>query len=261
MSQQNNLKEKLYRWKLRAKWEAAFRIRKIRRSLIDQKLTLEGSFKVPIVINSFNRLTYLEQLVNWLTENGYSNLFILDNRSDYAPLLEYYKTVNAKVIFLDRNYGYKALWLSGHFDQFKNNYYVYTDPDVLPSPGCPSDVVFRLYEVLTTYPDIEKCGPALNIEDLPYHYEGKNAVITDEKKYWRIELGKDVYDAPVDTTFALYRAFAFGNAEECKGCRVGGVYTFRHMPWYEDSSHPSDETMHYKRTIATGTSVWSSRNE
>ena len=47
--------------------------------------------KIPIIINNFNRLTYLKDLIFFLEKNGYVNIVVIDNASTYPPLLEYYK--------------------------------------------------------------------------------------------------------------------------------------------------------------------------
>ena len=46
---------------------------------------------IPIVINNYNRITTLLQLINGLESRGYRNIYIIDNKSTYPPLLEYYK--------------------------------------------------------------------------------------------------------------------------------------------------------------------------
>ncbi len=252
----NWLYNKRKQWRLKQ----ALRDRISQRSSLKTALTKEESLSIPIVINNCNRLTYLKKLIDWLTENGYKNIFILDNASTYPPLLEYYKQCKHKIIYLVENTGYLALWKNKFFDEVKNGYYVYTDPDVVPGNDCPSDLVYQLYEVLNKYPDIEKTGAALLINDLPDHNKAKLKVIGAENGYWKKEVSKNIYDAPVDTTFALYRPLAFGNAEECKGYRLGGVYSMHHLPWYEDSEHPTEENLFYKDKMIPGTSVWTGKS-
>lgn len=230
--------------------------RQLKRILHPRTLTVESAKGIPIIINNRNRLTFLKMQIDWFKQNGYTNLYVLDNLSDYPPLLEYYKSCEAKVIRLKKNFGYKALWLSGEFEQFKYNYYVYTDPDVLPTKNCPSDLVFELYKVLQRYSQFEKAGVALRIDDLPEHYSAKAEVLRIEKKWWTNELEKNIYDAPVDTTFALYRPFAWGDAEDCKACRVGGDLIFSHMPWYENSASPTEEDRYYKAAAQGQSSYW-----
>jgi hypothetical protein len=245
-------------YNIRKQWrlKRSLNERRRQRRALKTVLTREESFSIPIVINNCNRLTYPKGLITWLENNGYNTIYILDNASTYPPLLEYYKTIKHKVIFLGKNTGYLALWNSELFNSIRNGYYVYTDPDVLPTMNCPPDLVFQLYEVLRKYPEIEKAGPALKIDDLSDRYAYKKDVIAAEKKYWEKEIEKDIYDAPVDTTFALYRPLAQGNAEECKAYRLGGKYVIHHMPWYENSAEPTEENRYYAEHMIKNTSVW-----
>lgn len=222
----------------------ALELRKLRRGMMNTSMSRADSFKVPLVINNRNRLTYLKDLVNWLTQAGYTNLIILDNDSSYPPLLEYYKNTPAHVVFLKKNLGYKALWSSEFFNTINKGHYVYTDPDLLPNNACPNDIIYRLYLHLKKYP-VEKCGPALKIDDLPEHYQYRTKVIENENSFWKKSPEKDVFFAPIDTTFALYKPLAFGDAEDCDAIRVGGDLMFSHRPWYEDSKHPDEETVYY----------------
>ncbi|MCP4316543.1 MAG: hypothetical protein GY789_11155, partial [Hyphomicrobiales bacterium] len=107
---------------------------------------------IPIVINNFNRLSCLKLMIAWLKANGYFNLYIIDNHSDYPPLLDYYRTAGLRVFYLDRNVGYLALWKTGLRYRFLKNYYVYTDPDILPVAQCPQDFLDRFRQLLDRYP-------------------------------------------------------------------------------------------------------------
>lgn len=251
------MKERLFQ--LKKKVIALFKLSAIKfgRLFCNTHLSANAAFEVPIVLNNRNRFTYLKGMVEWLTSRGYKNIYILDNDSTYAPLLDYYKHVPAKVIYLGKNVGYKALWECELFEKLKNGYYVYSDSDLLPVTECPPDLIYRLYLVLNKYP-IEKCGPALKIDDLPDHYGNKAAVLAMEKNYWIKAVEPNVFDAPVDTTFALYKPLARGNAEECNAYRVGGDLTFRHLPWYENSSNLGPEATYYKESVSSS-SYWYTR--
>ena len=76
-------------------------------------------------------------------------IIILDNNSDYKPLLEYYQKTKYKVIYLRKNIGHKALWQSKLYNKYKWNYFIYTDPDVLPIQECPLDFVFHFKKILS----------------------------------------------------------------------------------------------------------------
>ena len=221
-----------------------------------QVITVQNSFNVPIIINNFNRYTYLLQLITWLENNGYTNIVILDNNSTYPPLLNYYAITKHNVVYLKKNSGYKALWETEIFKNYKRGYYVYSDPDLVPDENCPADIVFKLYEVLKKYSAIEKCGPALRTDNLPDYYNNKLQVQSWEAKHWLDQVEKDLYNAPVDTTFALYKPFAKGEAEKCKAFRLAGKYSFLHLPWYVNSLNLSEEELYYKNTIAKEQSHW-----
>ncbi len=60
-------------------------------------------------------------------------------------------------------------------------------------------------------------------------------------------------DAPIDTSFALYRPnppFAIGPA-----LRSGKPYVARHMSWYADTLHRTEEERYYV-AHASGSSTW-----
>lgn len=233
-------------------------IRQFRRFFYAKQLNELDCFELPVIINNYNRLSYTRNLVDWLITAGYKNVIVLDNNSTYPPLLDYYKTCPAKVIFLGKNLKFKALWQTELFNTIKKNYYVYTDSDVYPGIHCPSNIVYQLY-LLSKRFVCEKAGPALQIDDLPDHYAQKNEVIRFEQRHWNHPLSPDVYDAPIDTTFALYKPFAFGAAEECKGIRVAGNLLFKHMPWYSNSMTPGEEELFYKSSLSKGATMWSEK--
>ncbi|MDO9001539.1 MAG: glycosyltransferase family 2 protein [Bacteroidota bacterium] len=259
MSKDNSIKEFLFSFKKKSKLVVSLFLRRIQRIFLSNKLTEVDSYNIPIIINNRNRLTYLLQLITWLEKNNYTNIIILDNDSTFSELLAYYKVTKHRVVYLKANVGYMALWQSQVFNEVKNGFYVYTDPDVIPNPDCPANVVYKLYTVLSNYSQIEKAGVALKLNDLPDSYDKKNDVLSWEKIHWEKQVEKDVYDALVDTTFALYKPLSFGNAEMCKGFRVGGEYEFLHLPWYIDSNNLTEEEKYYRNNVSKTSSYWSSK--
>ena len=259
MAKDSSIKEFLFSAKKKIKSDLSLVSRKFNRLFLSGKLTESESYNVPIIINNRNRYTYLLQLITWLEKNNYTNIIILDNDSTFPKLLEYYKTTKHKVVYLKANVGYMALWQTPFFNDIKKGFYVYTDPDVIPNPDCPPNVVYKLYTVLSKYKQIEKAGVALKLNDLPDSYDKKNDVLKWEKIHWDKQVEKDVYDAMVDTTFALYKPLAFGNAEMCKAFRVGGEYEFLHLPWYIDSNNLTEEEKYYRDNVSKTSSYWSSK--
>lgn len=258
MAKDHAIKEWLFAVKKQTKAALAKQNRNLKRLLLPKQIiTPQNCFDVPIIINNRNRYSFLKLMIDQLGSFGYKNIYVLDNDSSYPPLLEYYKTIQAKVIYLKQNAGYRALWETNVFDRFKTNYYVYSDPDILLQPDCPKDFVFQLFHYLVKYPAREKAGVALKIDDLPEFYAHKKEAIANETPFWKKELEKDVYDAPVDTTLALYRPLAFGNAEECEAIRIGGKLAAQHLTWYLDSANLPEEEVFYKNSIKKDTSVYS----
>ncbi|MFX4377398.1 hypothetical protein ABTA44_20315, partial [Acinetobacter baumannii] len=80
------------------------------------------------------------------------------NNSTFPPLLEYYKQISFKVYYLDKNVGFCALWDTPIFNNFKDQYYVYTDSDVVISDDCPEDFLCWLQYLLYKYNHIDKVG-------------------------------------------------------------------------------------------------------
>jgi len=231
----------------------SIKVRALRRNYIRRKLVLN---EIPVVINNRNRYTYLRLLVEWFEKAGIKNLYIIDNDSTYPPLLEYYKKIPYKVFYMGENLGHLALWKSNVYRKFRSNYYIYTDPDILPSEECKDDFLQYMISCLDKYPIAEKVGFALKIDDLPDHYRDKQKVIDWEKKFWENEVSTDVYDAPVDTTFALYRPFTDFSKRLIHSYRIAGKYCARHLPWYEDTDHPTEENIYYKEHVREGASHW-----
>lgn len=202
--------------------------------------------KIPIIINNFNQLDYLKRLIDALESRGYTNIHIIDNASTYPPLLEYYVRCPYTVYKLKDNLGYLALWKSGLFELFKRDYFVYTDPDVVPVDECPDDFMEVFYRLMRKYKYAAKVGFSLRISDLPDYFENKAKVVEWESRFWRRQAEPNVYKAPIDTTFALHRPFTFSTSrEEERMLRVGEPYSLHHLPWYVDPENMSENMKYY----------------
>ena len=200
---------------------------------------------IPIFINSRDRVTYLRRLVEWLLRAGYRRIYILDNASTYPPLLDYYASIaehpNIHVIYLP-NLGHTAIWLSGILDKLQiKTVYAYTDSDVLPVDDCPEDVLLRLFRLLQRYPMIEKAGLGIEYSDITFW--DKENVKAEHQNFYKVPLEKDVYFAPVDTTFALYRPIRHYSL--FYAVRTTGRLWLRHMPWYLDRDNLPEEERYY----------------
>jgi len=229
------------------------------------KSQLSDYKQIPIIINNRNQYTFLKMLIDWLVAHGYRNIIVLDNDSSYPPLLEYYRTLPHRIVFLQQNLGYMALMKCDLYQEIKRDYFVYTDADVVPIDECPCDFLDYFLSLLKKDRLLHKVGLSLRIDDLPDCYEHKNKVLVHESKFYRKEVSAGVFEAPVDTTFALYRPFTkvsfygwFYEKSTTKHYRIGYPYQARHMPWYEDSANPSEESVYY-RTHASQQTHWTNK--
>ena len=201
---------------------------------------------IPIIINNKNRYSYLIKLISYLEIRGYNNIFIIDNKSTYLPLLEYYKSTKFKVFYLNRNLGYLALWKSLIFLRFIRSYYVYTDSDIVPIEDCPNDFLDFFMNILIKDVSIKKIGFSLKYDDLPDTYKSKSKVIEWESKFYTKPISNLLFDSVIDTTFALYRPFSGGGAKfNNKTYRTAFPYQAYHLPWYENSDKLDQEQTYY----------------
>ncbi|MDL2336324.1 MAG: methyltransferase domain-containing protein [Pseudomonadota bacterium] len=214
---------------------------------------------IPVFIVNRNRYTAMRQLIDWLQAGGTRRIVILDNASDYPPLLTYYEFLPAgvNVLRLDQNHGPWVFWQQG-IHTVMDTPYVVTDSDIVPTDECPADLIGRLQQVLLRYPDVSKVGPALRIDNIPDGYVQADMVRKWESQFWEHPVAPGVFAAPIDTTFALYPAHAeFSN--DGHSLRLGHPCLAEHTPWYAVESHLSDEELYYRTHTSTTFSNWSVR--
>lgn len=217
------------------------------------KTTYSNAFDIPIIINNRNRFTFLKQMIDALNEKGYHNIYIIDNNSSYQPLLAYYDRIPHKVFRLKENVGFLSLWKMGIYKEFENNYFVYSDSDVVPTEYCPNDFLQIFLNRMKADPSLMKIGLSLKIDDLPDQFKNKQEVIEWESQYFKNEIDDLFYLANVDTTFALYRPYMRGGASRLKMFRSKSPMEAYHMPWYNDSSNLSEEEIFYINNAKTST--------
>ena len=217
--------------------------------------------RIPILINSFNRLHCLRGLVDWLEGAGYSNIIIIDNASSFPPLLSYLECLERKrratVVRLEANFGHLAIWQQGLLQRLGiGSEYVYTDPDIVPAEFCPADVLGFFREILDEEADIATVGFGLRLDDMPDHATHKAQVLSWESQFWLAPTAPGLFLALIDTTFALYRPFG-GHSLGQPSLRTGWPYLASHVGWLIDHQHPTEEDVFYFRSVRPGTSHWS----
>lgn len=218
--------------------------------------------KIPCLINNFNQLEYLIPMVDKLSSFDKLSIYILDNNSTYEPLLKWYDSLaktKIQVVKLGKNCGHMAPW-STHLThrlawEYKSPYYIVSDPD-LDLSLIPDDTIDLMIDILM-HREIFKVGLSIEIEDLPDHYPLKNEVTNWEAPSWSHERketykNQTLYRTGIDTTFAMYnifytetvykRLFFEGGIKfNCNfintSLRLDRPYTARHLPWYLDYNH------------------------
>lgn len=210
---------------------------------------------VPVIITVRDRLSPLLELVSWLEQLGGVKILLLDNDSRYPPLLAYLDESPHRVIRLGRNLGPRSAWLSGVAQRVGlRSPYVVTDPDVVPGPECPSDVLLYFQNLLERHPEVGRVGFGLRLDDLPRSNPRVDDIVAWESQFWEREVELGVYDADVDTTFAMYRPGV--PVKGSRSLRTGAPYIARHLAWYDDPESPTDEERFYRDRADPSINSW-----
>ena len=235
-----------------------------------QSIVLKNQFfgfkRIPIIIINFNQLNYPKQLIKLLLNHGYKNIVIIDNNSTYPPLLNYYDSLKfnkrIKIHRLTQNYGHRVFWKNKKiFKTYAKGFYIITDADIVPVKECPANFVQKLLKDLILNFRYTKVGLSLKINDIPDDNRNKSKIIKWEKKFWLNKISQNLYDAQVDTTFAIYKP----NYHPNKGGFYNGLrkdYPFQgiHGGWYVNSEDLKDEQKFYYNT-ANSSSSWRIDNQ
>jgi|GEM_PF-674595 len=218
---------------------------------------------IPVFIVTRNRLECLQKLIDWLEKNDLKNIYILDNNSTYPPLVDYLDKLPYKVHKFDENIGHLVLWRCKLFDHIiKTQNFILSDPDVIPFDECPTDVIEQFMKILNENPRITKVGFSLEINDIPDFNPLKESLCEWEGQYWNKKIDNpnydfDLYEAHIDTTFALYRPnIHYRDEKWYDAVRTGSPYIARHLPWYQNPDNLSEEDKFYKSTVAYDYSTW-----
>lgn len=211
---------------------------------------------IPIFIISFNNLSYVKQIITSLEKFDLTNIHIVDNNSDYPPLLDFLKQTKYQVHMMKINWGHKVIWDSHCFDEIiYNSPYVVSDPDIELSSNLPLNFMEILLNILNQFDLVTKIGFALKIDDLA-DFLNSNKVKTWESQFWQYRIPDnkyELYKADVDTTFALYRPGNLSENNFYTAIRIAGEFSARHLPWYMRS----EEQDYYEKTSSSKSASWS----
>jgi len=220
-------------------------------------------FELPIVIPVFNNLTYLSNTIDFFNSIGFNEYLILNNGSQYKPLEEYFKKLPEGVAILDLpdNPGPRVYFENQNLYRKLPEKFILTDPDLKFKKELDKESIFHLFDICDQH-RLYKIGSALNIDidepnclDMQFMNQGRSLTIRQiENGYYRsfcgiTKYGDTIYNAPIDTTFAVYNKRYFAGNVQLANCRVAGRYSAIHYGWYDVPPIPKKEYEFYKKSI------------
>jgi hypothetical protein len=193
-----------------------------------------------------------------ITLEGLKEIIIVDNESNSTNVKEWYSKLNCRIIYLSKNIGHTAPWLTEVLNYVTTDYYFVTDPD-LEINNLPSDTLFHLASLLSKYPNFKKVG--LELENPKHLIKNKKFRNTYESEnfYHSLPIINNEYrEAYVDTTFAVYNKNILNKYEVC-GIRTIYPYTAKHLPWYDNQiNFINSEYDFYLKSASNSSSILNS---
>lgn len=219
----------------------------------------------PIIIPTFNTVSYLKSMISQLEDRGWNNVVVFDNNSTYQPMINYLNelTDNYHVVFSEENLGPRVFTENKDICSRMPKYFIVTDPDLLFNEDMPITAINKMRRIVDMY-NVSKVGLAIDIDTPDERNRFFNADQVDrwERNYWsrKIEMypeKDDLYAAPIDTTFSLYNRDKFlSEIDHVPGkmtcntsaIRIAGRFTCRHMGWWAEQPLTKEEYDFYKNT-------------
>lgn len=212
---------------------------------------------LPVIICVFNQYTYLKNLISKLNQNGFFNIYVLDQKSTYQPLINYLKDNNGKnftVFYESMNYGPHNFFVERKYQVFSGMPFLYTDPDIDFNYLAPNFLT-KFFELSNLY-KVFKVGSALYIPkdseikpgiSLFGNQGNKISVENHERQFWVSEIQTGVYNSPIDTTLHVFFPEYYKEEQPLiTGLRVGlDGFVIKHLPWHKDDPMPEDELNFY----------------
>jgi len=225
-------------------------------------LIKEKSPETPIVIPTFNNPTYLKNTVDYFLKRDF-NIIVLDNASTYPPMIKllFDLSENDKcfIVMQSSNQGPRQFFYDNNFYNWLPNYFYATDPDLGYNEDLTREDWLSFIDISEKL-DMYKVGVGMRLDiesshilDLVRNYGYMTSIRDLENGYYLkpcsvTEHGDVIYDAPIDTTFALYNKRnqpVFGNNFMDKNVRVRGRFDSWHYGWFDPQPIPAEEQEFY----------------
>lgn len=217
----------------------------------------------PLIIPCFNNPSFCRSILEQSLAVGFEDITFVDNASEMSGMLHFLEEAEssgAKVERLEQNLGpHKSIFTTERLTNLPR-YFCVTDPDLSFNPALPSDFIEIMAETLAET-QFSKVGFALDIsnrsemktEKFEIEKNRHDHIWEWEEQFWakRINFtsgGDAVYQAAVDTTFALYDKNRFVVEQFFDSLRMGGRFTATHLPWLNLNSIPKSEERFYRDT-------------
>ena len=228
---------------------------------------------IPVYILCYNNNFYVARMIDQLLNLGVTPdaVRIIDNASDQPTqrCLDTLQLRGIKVKRMDANHGHGVLY---RYDVWPDlpSVFAYTDPDLQFHADMPRSFRSDLRDVAAVSGK-GKAGLALDVngaygsDAIPEYLYGRT-IAQWEAQHWEHRMplhqsayppsvnADDVYEAQIDTTFAVYLKALGGINKHYDAVRVAGNFTCRHLPWYpaHNATVPPDELEYMYRKRGDG---------
>lgn len=219
---------------------------------------------IPIIIPNYNQVVYLLNQINWwLWYNPGAYVYVIDNGSQlhddfYSRVEQLYGGMVIVERLPENNcVGNLRKVLDSHPTLSESEYYVISDPDIMPLPDTPPNFL-EIFKHAIDNLGYHHAGFGLRTDDIPDWLEGRANMLHDEMSLLTNPVsinfeGRNYrgFKAPIDTTFALYKKSNGGwsNPQSAQAwsnsLRLFHAY---HLPWYLHPEHLNDEMKNYFST-------------
>jgi hypothetical protein len=223
----------------------------------DTKIIYSDKDDIPLIIPNYNQLYCLRNLINWFQYYHKGNqVYIIDNNSDYEPLLNFYELCNKGIIENVKVVRYTDNTCVKNIVDFikgvKNDYYILSNPDISPCFTVPENYL-DIWKYCIDKLGYYKVGFNLLLDNIPKHNKNKDIITHWENslitKVIDIKFNDEIYKAkimPSDMTYCLYSREKGGWTRDYeKWYNALRLFDAEHIGWYIQPDTKIEENINY----------------